>query len=58
MITASAQSEQLAQRLRVRAERLAAARLDAIERPRHDSAAAWRSAAALWPDFIANIRRS
>ncbi|MDZ4276542.1 MAG: hypothetical protein U0995_10915 [Erythrobacter sp.] len=59
MIRAAAASARLVQRLRARAEQIAASR--AVDRRRERRrergapGAEWRSATALWPDFTADI---
>ena len=53
MIRAAARGDQLIQRLRARAARIAAARTAS----RHPSQRAdWHSAAALWPDLFGDTR--
>lgn len=52
MIRAAAAAERLVLRLRARANRIAAARADTLQRERPRHGAQWRSAAALWPDLF------
>lgn len=52
MIRAVAAAERLVLRLRARANRIAAARADTLQRERPRHGAQWRSAAALWPDLF------
>lgn len=52
MIRAVAAAERLVLRLQARANRIAAARVDALQRERQRQSAQWRSAAALWPDLF------
>jgi hypothetical protein len=49
---AAAAAERLVLRLRARANRIAAARADTLQRERNEQDAQWRSAAALWPDLF------
>ena len=51
MITAAVPGEALIRRLRLRAERLALARGEALVRNRRTAVTDWHSAASLWPDF-------
>lgn len=55
MIRVSARGAQLVQRLRARAEQIAAARA-AARRLRPEQRSDWRSAAALWPDLFGDPR--
>lgn len=52
MIRAVAATERLVLRLRARANRIAAARAETLQRGRQRQGAQWRSAAALWPDMF------
>ena len=52
MIRAVAAAERLVLRLRARANRIAAARADTLQRESQKHGAQWRSAAALWPDLF------
>jgi hypothetical protein len=55
MIRAAAASARLLQRLRARAEQIAASRAVDRRRERRAPGAEWRSATALWPDFTTDI---
>jgi predicted RNA-binding protein with PIN domain len=52
MIRAVVAAERLVLHLRARADRIAAARADTMQRERNKQGAQWRSAAALWPDLF------
>jgi hypothetical protein len=58
MISAAAATARLVQRLRVRTERIVAARAAALRRSRRSSGGDWHSATALWPEFTADIGSS
>ena len=49
---AGAAAERLVLRLRARANRIASARAETLQRERQRQGAPWRSAAALWPDLF------
>jgi hypothetical protein len=51
MIRAIPPGEGLLQRLRLRAERIAARHLQGVRRRRRRKTRTWHSPAALWPDF-------
>lgn len=53
MIRASARADQLVQRLRARAARIAAGRATKRRPPARSD---WHSAAALWPDLLGDPR--
>ncbi len=55
MISAAVPSVRLVQRLRARAERLAANRAASRRSVARSAGADWRSATSLWPEFTADI---